>query len=308
MIVTLHILSFRFKYILKGPDTNRIQIVVDGERVRNEPEEVADASTHRRAQGRDEVKGWRLAKETCAPYAVRRASMYTSYFQEPAVEALVVHMPRPLERVMYDSTRFVLSPFEEYLARPLVTATEIAAVAARAVSLASSQPRAATELHHLCKLLRRLDGCTYEEFHRDWQAASSARHAPKPASLLNAQGRVVDTAVLRRDVLRVDELSCLSHVSKRCCVVLHGQDPSSLRKWDGYSSVHIPARLYWPRGIRTTKLFRLKRVPYNAGASYFLRLLAKDLAARSFDGYLARARVNEIHAGGEPLFYGSERI
>ena len=93
MIVTLHILSFRFKYILKGPDTNRIQIVVDGERVRNEPEEVADASTHRRAQGRDEVKGWRLAKETCAPYAVRRASMYTSYFQEPAVEALVVHMP-----------------------------------------------------------------------------------------------------------------------------------------------------------------------------------------------------------------------
>ena len=50
---------------MKGPDRNRIQLVVDGAARRGE-QGGADSSTHRRSEKPDEIAQWRNATETGA--------------------------------------------------------------------------------------------------------------------------------------------------------------------------------------------------------------------------------------------------
>ena len=72
---------------LKGPDSNRIQIVTD-ESPQDGHQGSADSSTHKRVENRDEIKSWKTASETCAPQAYRRNADLTNYIQEPPTLSL----------------------------------------------------------------------------------------------------------------------------------------------------------------------------------------------------------------------------
>ena len=112
LIATAHIFTYLFKYVLKGEDRNRAQIVVDSQQPRGEPGD-ANSSTHNRSQTRNEIYEWRDMRETCAPQAYWRACEYVSYGQEPPCEKLTVHPPR--ERTERDKG---FSDLEKYLHRP----------------------------------------------------------------------------------------------------------------------------------------------------------------------------------------------
>lgn len=66
------------KYIHKGGDVNRLQLVADGKEAHGR-QGSADGSTHRRDERRDEIRDWRNAKTTCAPQAYRRIAGHTTY-------------------------------------------------------------------------------------------------------------------------------------------------------------------------------------------------------------------------------------
>lgn len=103
------------KYIHKGSDVNRMQLVADGHTQRGE-QGSADGSTHRRDERRDEIREWRNCKTTCATQAYRRSAGHTTYLQDPLTEEACVHDPR--RRDPKDKHDDALSPWEQYLARP----------------------------------------------------------------------------------------------------------------------------------------------------------------------------------------------
>ena len=112
VVATAHIFTYLFKYVLKGEDRNRAQVVVDGQQFHGRRGD-ANSSTHNRDEGRNEIYEWRDMRETCAPQAYWRACEYTCYGQEPPCEKLTVHPPR--ERSERDKG---FSDFEKYMARP----------------------------------------------------------------------------------------------------------------------------------------------------------------------------------------------
>ena len=103
------------KYILKGSDVNRLQLVADGAEQQGQ-QGAADNSTHRRDQRPNEIRQWRNAKTTCAPYSYRRMAGHTMYIQEPPCEECCVHEPR--RRDVKNKRDVALSEWERYLARP----------------------------------------------------------------------------------------------------------------------------------------------------------------------------------------------
>lgn len=97
-MATAHIFTYLFKYVLKGDDRNRAQVVVDGQQC-NGRQGDANSSTHNRDEARNEIYEWRDMRETCAPQAYWRACEYISYGQEPPCEKLSVHAPRQRSEV-----------------------------------------------------------------------------------------------------------------------------------------------------------------------------------------------------------------
>ena len=90
------VIAYLFKYILKGPDTNRIQLIPEGA-TQQGAQGSTDNSTHRRDGRPDEIREWRNATETCAPLAYRRCCGHLNYIQEPSVESIVIYMQRTRE-------------------------------------------------------------------------------------------------------------------------------------------------------------------------------------------------------------------
>ena len=163
---SLHVISYLFKYILKGPDRNRIQLVMDGDAQRGQQGE-ADTSTHRRNERPDQIAHWRNATETCAPHAYRRHAELITGIQEPAVEKIVVHDVRQRDANPRPSVRgddVGLSPQEIYLARPLLP-TDI-----------SQEVRLPRENHNVSPQDAALLPCTVCTAHT--RAPSHCRRAP----------------------------------------------------------------------------------------------------------------------------------
>jgi len=75
LIATAHIFTYLFKYVLKGEDRNRAQVVVDGQQF-NGRQGDANSSTHNRDEAPNEIYEWRDMRETCAPQAYWRACEY----------------------------------------------------------------------------------------------------------------------------------------------------------------------------------------------------------------------------------------
>jgi hypothetical protein len=115
----VQVISYLFKYILKGSDTNRIQLIPAGA-AQQGSQGSTDNSTHRRDVRPDEISEWRNATETCAPLAYRRCCGHLNYIQEPSVESIVIHTQRTRE----DDNDTGLSDFEIYMARPLLSSLD----------------------------------------------------------------------------------------------------------------------------------------------------------------------------------------
>lgn len=223
------------KYILKGSDVNRLQLVVDGAEQRGN-QGSADGSTHQRDQRPDEIRQWRNAKTTCAPQAYRRMAGHITYLQEPTTLSACVHEPR--ERDADDRRDDGLSDWELYLARPL---------------------------------LSELDDMKFESFLRTWLSGSSEK-APRSESAtetISDAEREAGVVNIAKDGRRV---YCMND---RVAIALRANTPSD----------RLKPRYYWKRTDQDAKecVVRVLRVPMNAGVRYYVRLLSKHVAARSYE-------------------------
>jgi hypothetical protein len=269
---------------MKGPDRNRIQLVVDGAARRGE-QGGADSSTHRRSEKPDEIAQWRNASETCAPHAYRRHASLMNGIQWPAVEKLVVHDQRQRDRASFGGKPDVgLSAWEIYLARPLLPA-EIDEEAADVLAA-----RGEADLPALRDLSA--PNFTMDMFYSKWMSGTE-KTAPKasPQPLAPA----------------LAALGIVAYVSTGGRLVYRGTSPTALRTG---GTVEVAARLYWrraagdikvrcqalvppltpaphPQGCPPTwQVTRLARVPFSGGQVYYLRLLATKIGARTYDDLL----------------------
>ena len=229
------------KYIHKGGDVNRLQLVADGKEAHGR-QGSADGSTHRRDERRDEIRDWRNAKTTCAPQAYRRIAGHTTYVQEPPCEQAHVHEPR--RRDPRNKKDIGLSEWEQYLARPR---------------------------------LPELTDLKFEEFLRFWRCGTEAtkpkdamRHLPSAASLKH------DAEYFTKAGLTVYNMNESGH---------------QLRE----GTVNLTKYMYWKRDAADAadRAVRLLYVPKSAGVRYFVRMLGKHVAARSYED-LRRDALNPL--------------
>ena len=274
------------RYIMKGPDRNRIQLVVDGEARRGE-RGAADSSTHRRSEKPDEIAQWRNATETCAPHAYRRHASLTTGIQWPAVQKLVVHEQRQRNVVRFGAQPDEgLSSWEVYLARPLLSDN----VGQEAVNALAARGEA--DLSALRDLSAH--NFTMDIFYSQW-ISGSEKTAPKASS------RPLAPALAALDIVAYESTSGR--------LVYRGTSPTALRTG---GTTEIAPRLYWRRArgdvkvpsppLRTclhctaplsllpaprrSQVTRLARVPHSGGQIYYLRLLATKIGARTYDDLL----------------------
>ena len=282
---------------MKGPDRNRIQLVVDGAARRGE-QGGADSSTHRRSEKPDEIAQWRNATETCAPHAYRRHASLITGIQWPAVEKLVVHQQRQRGLASFGGKPDVgLSAWEIYLARPLLPAA-IDREAADALAA-----RGEADLPALRDLSA--PNFTMDLLYSKWMSGteqSAPKASPRPLSAALAA------------------LGIVAYESTGGRLVYRGTSPTALRTG---GTVEVAPRLYWRRAagdikVRcqprdgcalaphltpaltprphprphpcgcppTWQVTRLARVPFSGGQVYYLRLLATKIGARTYDDLL----------------------
>ena len=227
------------KYILKGDDQNRLQLVADGTQQQGQ-QGSADRSTHRRDERRDEIKEWRNAKTTCAPQAYRRLAEHMCYIQEPPTETAYVHSPRA--RNADDTSDVALSEWEKYLARPCEA---------------------------LPADLADLNAAKFEDLLRGWRFGNEAE---APAE---------DT---KRSVTR-EEVACGVRWWSKDGRPVYYMDQACAQQLRANTVRDITPMYYWRRlpGAEHDRTVRLKRVPRNCGVTFYVRLLAKHVVARSFD-------------------------
>ena len=83
-VSTTNVIYYLFKYLMKGLDKNKGQVVMRTERPRG-TQAANRSSTHDRQTPRDEIREWRDLREICAPNAYWRENEYTSYGQVPSI-------------------------------------------------------------------------------------------------------------------------------------------------------------------------------------------------------------------------------
>ena len=237
------------KYIHKGGDVNRLQLVADGQTPRG-AQGSADGSTHRRDERRDEIREWRNCKTTCAPQAYRRMAGHTTYVQEPPCEQACVHEPR--RRDPRNKRDDALSLWEQYLARPR---------------------------------LPELDDATFEHFLRYWRCETGAEAADDDDS---RKGRLLAEHPSERPSAEAVAAHDAVYIAKDKRVVYSMNVPVAEGLRDGTrqpdGSVRLRTYYYWKRDAAdaTSRVVRLLRVPKSAGVRYYVRLLGKHVAARGF--------------------------
>ena len=213
---------------MKGPDRNRIQLVVDGEARRGE-QGAANSSTHRRSEKPDEIAQWRNATETCAPHAYRRHASLTTGIQWPAVEKLVVHEQRQRNVARFGAQPDEgLSSWEVYFARPLLP-DGVGQEAVRALAA-----RGEADLPALRDLSAH--NFTMDIFYSQWMSGTE-KTAPK------ASPRPLAPALAA--------LGIVAYESTGGRLVYRGTSPTDLRTG---GTAEIAPRLYWRRARGDVKV------------------------------------------------------